>query len=220
VSVILLPIHVAARHWRTIVWTVGIGVAFVLFSLIFTGVAPYRVFANEIAPALARPVLRDQNLALVAFAHRVLHTDTLPAAATVTLRIARLIVLLAILVLLFARPHETWRRPANACAACVALLGCLLIFSPILWEHYFAYLAPFYGWLIAEATRSRGATALWLRPHVAIALALSWFAQKVLGSRHWPEPINSFLLWAIVLMMIVALWRLVRIEQPDTSAAS
>jgi hypothetical protein len=215
VSAILLPIHVAARHWRTILWTVGIGVGLVLISLIFTGIAPYRVFVNEIAPALSRPVLRDQNLALVAFAHRALHTDTLPVSTVVTIRIARLVALLSILVLLFARPFETWRCPANAFAACVALLSCLMIFSPILWEHYFAYLAPFYGWLIAEAMRARDRTALWLRPIVALALTLSWFAQKILGSRHWPEPINSFLLWAIVLMMIVAIWRMIRADRED-----
>lgn len=217
VSAILVPVHVAARHWRTLVWTIAIAVIFLLISLAITGVAPYRVFANDIAPALSRPVLREQNLALVAFVHRVLHTDTLPTTAIVMLRIARLVVLLTILILLLARPFDTWRSPANVCAACVALIGCVLIFSPILWEHYLAYLAPFYGWLIAEAIRARGGNALWLRPIVAIALLLSWFAQKTVGSFHLPEPVNSFLLWAIMLMMIVAVWRMIRI---DTTTAS
>jgi hypothetical protein len=220
VSAILVPVHVAARHWRTLAWSVAIGGAFVLISVLFTGITPYRVFAGEIAPALARPVLRDQNLAMVAFVHRVLQTDTLPVAVVVTLRIARLVVLLTILVLLFARPLDAWRRPANVCGACVALLGCLLIFSPILWEHYFAYLAPFYGWLIAEALRARGFTALWLRPLVGIALLMSWFAQKILGARHLPEPINSFLLVAIVLMMFVAIWRMIRIDVSSPSTTS
>jgi hypothetical protein len=205
VSVILIPILVAARYWRTLLWTLVLGAAFVLISLIFTGVGPYRVFINEIGPTLTQPVIRDQNVSLVAFTHRAMHTDVLPAWTVVTLRIARLVLLLAILVALFGRRFDVWRIAANACAACVALLGCLLIFSPILWEHYFAYLAPFYGWLLAEAIRAK-----WLRPIVAIAVILAWFPQKVLGARHVSEPFNSFLLWAVLLMMVVALWRVFR----------
>lgn len=217
VSAILLPIHVAARHWRTIIWTIAIGVTFVLLSMLLTGVQPYRVFVNEIVPTLAQPVLRDQNVSLIAFVHRVLHTDALPAIAIIGLRIARLFSLLLILVALFGRPFNVWRIPANACAACVALLGWALIFSPILWEHYLAYLAPFYGWMIYEALRARGKTALWLTPIVGIALVLAWFPQKVFGTRHVPEPINSFLLWSVGLMMIVALWRMI---SPATSSAT
>jgi hypothetical protein len=202
---IFVPIRAAARHWKTLLWTIGIGSTFVLITLIFSGIEPYRIFISEIAPALGRPVIRDPNVSLVAFLHRVLNVDALPSSASVSLRIAQVALLLVILIALIARKGELWRIPANACAACVTLLCWLLIFSPILWEHYFAYLAPFYGWLIAEAIRTK-----WLRPVVAIALILSWFPQKILGARNVPEPINSFLLWAVMLVLIVALRRLIK----------
>ena len=216
VSAIFVPIQVAARHWRTLVWTIAIGGAFVLLSLPITGVQPYRTFVNEIAPALARPVLRDPNVSLVAFTHRVLSVDVLPPVAIVALKVARLGLLLTILVALFGRPFTVWRVPANACAAMVALLCWLMMFSPILWEHYFAYLAPFYGWMIFEAVRARGRAALLIGTAVAIALLLAWFPQKVFGTRHVPEPANSFLLWSIMLMLIVALWRMFRSADSPT----
>jgi hypothetical protein len=216
ISAIFLPLQIAARHWRTLIWTLAISAAFMLISLIFTGVAPYRTFATEIAPTLSRPVLRDQNVSLVAFAHRVLRVDPLPHAAQVGLKAAQLGLLILIIFALARKPFHDWRSPANACAACVALIGWLLIFSPILWEHYFAYLAPFYGWLIFEALHARGRAALLIGPTVAIALLLAWFPQKVFGSRHIAEPINSFLLWSVILMMIVALWRMFRRESGET----
>ncbi|MBC8106378.1 MAG: DUF2029 domain-containing protein [Anaerolineae bacterium] len=216
VSAIFVPIHVAARHWRTLIWTLAIGSAFVLLTLPITGVQPYRTFATEIAPTLGRPVIRDQNVSVTAFLHRVLDVDVLPPSALVGLRVARLVLLLIILVALFSKPFTVWRIPARACAASVAMLCWLLMFSPILWEHYFAYLAPFYGWMIFEALHARGRAALLISPAVAVALLLAWFPQKVFGARHVTEPINSFLLWSIVLMMTVALWRMFR-RDPVTS---
>ncbi|CAN5480178.1 hypothetical protein BH09PLA1_BH09PLA1_01730 [soil metagenome] len=210
VSAMFLPIQIAARHWRTVLWTIGLGAALLLFSLLITGVEPHRTFFAEIAPTLSRPVLRDQNVSLIAFAHRALHADPLPPAVQVAWKIARLLVLLTLLVVLFGKPFGTWKIPANVCAASVAMLCWLMIFSPILWEHYFAYLAPFYGWMIWEALRARGKAALLIGPTVAIALLLAWFPQKVFGTRHIPEPANSFLLWATMLMLIVALGRMIK----------
>ncbi len=50
----------------------------------------------------------------------------------------------------------------------------------------------------------------WLWPIVGVAIAMAWVPHKMIESMHPREPINSYLLWATVLMMAIALVRIAR----------
>jgi hypothetical protein len=83
------------------------------------------------------------------------------------------------------------------------------VFSPICWEHYHAYLAPFWGWLIFEGLKSR------VRMVTAIlAIGLSYLPTSLLlhqiagGRYRLPEPLFSHLLCGAMLMMGMALYEL------------
>src|SRR6185503_7468727 len=104
--------------------------------------------------------------------------------------------LLLILALVLLRPRKYWDTPHRVFAAAAALVAWLLLFSPIFWEHYHAYLAPLWGWVAFEATRSRA------KMFVAIAVILLAMYPRV------PAPLLNHLMWSTVLLLGLALARL------------
>jgi hypothetical protein len=128
---------------------------------------------------------------------------------------AQALTLLLVLALIFSRWRSgarVWQEhPPLVFAAASALVCWMLVFSPIFWEHYHPYVAPFWGWVAFEATRSRA------RLVVAVLIGLLSYAPtsiilNQLHLRQLPEPLSSHLLWSTVLMMGLAVVRLARAE--------
>ena len=78
----------------------------------------------------------------------------------------------------------------------------LLIFSPMYWEHYTAYLAPLFGWAVWEATRSRA------RLIVMLLAAAMLYAPLPVMFKRLPDPWAAHILWATCLLLGLAIARL------------
>jgi hypothetical protein len=203
---VLAPLLLAARRWRTLAWSIALGAAMLLASWLIMGSGPFTVFFRDIAPTLSRSTLIGENQAL----YRVLldqagaqREDALPRSLEMLFLVLQIGSLLTILAIIFTRRRDTWNRPAIVFAAALSLVAWLLIFSPIFWEHYHAYLAPFWGWLIYQAARSRLRAALgWL------AIALAYLPSSLIAHRlhmqRLPEPFFSHLLWSAVIMLVLS----------------
>jgi hypothetical protein len=221
----LVPLAVAMRRWSMLIWLVGISLASLLASVAIMGWDPFDEYLRVIAPTLKNTNTLVANQALQGFVARIAHgahntqqLETLertlgaggsvvPTGAMRIIVIVQVLTLLLIVGLIFSRWRRPsgWRQhPAHVFAGAVALLSWMLIFSPMYWEHYTAYLAPLLGWVTWEAKQSRLRLALAL-----LVGALLWAPWSVV-SKHMPEPINSHILWATVLMLILAIDRLAR----------
>jgi hypothetical protein len=174
---------------------------------------PYTAFFNDIAPMMTRVGLVNENQALYPTLMRMLGIEhpPLPRPVAIGVTVAQFGTLLAILALIALKPRDYWRAPAHVFAAALALIAWLLVFSPICWEHYHAYLAPFWGWLIYEGTRSHAKMIVgWL------AIALSYlptslvFHQIAGGKYRLPEPLFSHLLCAALIMLGMSIWSFAR----------
>src|SRR5205814_9903829 len=99
--------------------------------------------------------------------------------------------------LILPRPRRYWENPSNVFAAALALIVWMMIFSPIFWEHYHAYLTPFWGWLLYRAMRSR-----WAMAGAIIAIALAFLPASLIVSKlhlhQLPEPLQSHLLFSAI----------------------
>jgi hypothetical protein len=211
---ILAPLYLALRRWKTIAWGALLAALLIGASLVLMPrgpEGPYSIFFRQIAPTLSRTASVSENQALYPTLLRMLGRDDppLPRPLEIGFRVVQIATLLLILGLIFTKSREFWRAPANVFAAALALVSWLLVFSPICWEHYHAYLAPFWGWLIYEGTKSR------LRMIVAIlAIALSYLPtsllfHKIAGGRfRLPEPLFSHLACAAVLMLLISAYAL------------
>ncbi len=208
---VLGPLQIAMRRWRTIAWEIGLMIAIVIVAFVVMGAGPFQTFGREIAPTLGRTSTIAENSAIYAFILRVKGLDddsNLSQACKNGFHLLELVSLLVILGLVMLRPKRFWDRPDRVFAAATALVAWLLLFSPIFWEHYHAYLAPFWGWLAFEATRSRG------RMIVAIVIvALAYMPTSILLSQlhlpSLPEPLFSHLMWSTVLMLLLAMYCLI-----------
>ena len=120
------------------------------------GIGPFKTFITKIAPTLGRSSGAVNNHALYIFVRRcfgVAEDAPTPPTMLLVFCTVQIAVLLLILTLIFIRRQSYWQHPAHVFAAGLALISWLLIFSPIFWEHYQAYLAPFWGWLAYQAAR-------------------------------------------------------------------
>jgi hypothetical protein len=210
-QLILLPLHVAMRRWRTIGWTAALGAAMLILSLVIMGTQPYRTFANDIAPTLKRTSI-PANQALYRFLLVSLgetREDAMPRGGEIAFRTIQFGLLAAMLFFIFKRPSSHWQEPRNVFAAALALTAWLIIFSPIFWEHYHAYLAPFWGWLIYQAMQSR-LKMLVVVAAIALAYVPSALVLQKLHLPELPEPLFSHLLWSALLMYAMAMYELAR----------
>jgi len=214
---VLVPLQFALRRGRKIAWEAALGVGLLIVSLLVMGTEPYRIFMKEIVPTLGRTSAIGENSALYAFFLRVQRIDSefgMPRAMEIGFRLLQIASIILILSLVLLRRRAFWERADRVFAAAAALFAWLLIFSPIFWEHYHAYLAPFWGWLAFEATRSRVRAVL-----AALVLAMAYLPSSLLVQQlhlhRLPEPLFSHLLWSTVLLMFMAIDRLLR----DRSAA-
>jgi Glycosyltransferase family 87 len=224
VGVILAPLVLFMGRRRTLVWSCVIGLAIVLVSLPIMGTDPYKVYFTEIYPTLKRSLPDPGNLSLEGFLLRITHRAVLTPGVAMVLTALRIIALLVVLGLLGYRARKGWTTAAIIAGA-VSLIGWMLIFSPMFWEHYHIYLAPFWGWLLWEATRSK---ARFVAAWVAIVLAYVPLAIVMAASMDtpilrripplrsiihvipWREPLISHMLWAAMLMWGLSLLTLMK----------
>jgi hypothetical protein len=212
------------RRWRTIAWGVVFAAVLLGTSLLLAPRGPdgpYSVFFRDIAPTLARTGSVTENQALYPALMRMLGVERppLPRPVVIGFRVAQFGTLLAILALIGTKRRDHWNAPAHVFAAALALVSWLLVFSPICWEHYHAYLAPFWGWLIYEGTKSRARMTV-----ATLAIAMSYLPTSLLlhqvagGRYRLPEPLFSHLLCAAVLMLGMSVFSLCASRATPASA--
>jgi hypothetical protein len=207
-TVVLIPILVATRRLRAFNLLIGLGIAVLVVSLAVAGLAPFKTYFREISPTLGRPHQYSANQSLHAVLLRLTNRTTLPRPATLALNTVSLTVLAAVLFLIFRRKPDHWKNAANVIAAAAALLTWLLVFSPVVWPSYHLYLLPLWGWLAWQITQSK------LRATLAGAAVALSFIPFPLTEWQWVinlgEPLNSHMLLATVLMLILAVIALTR----------
>ena len=213
---VLGPLYLVMRRWRTITWGLALAAVLLGTSLLLMPSGPdgpYAIFFRDIAPTLARTGSVTENQALYPALMRMLDIERppLPRPVAIGFRAAQFASLVIILGLIAVKPRTYWSVPPHVFAAALALVSWLLVFSPICWEHYHAYLAPFWGWLIYEGTRSRPRMIVALLAIAMSYLPTSLLLHQIAGGRYrLPEPLFSHLLCAAILMMgmsMYSLWR-------------
>jgi hypothetical protein len=135
-----------------------------------------------------------------------------PAAASASAWVkggvrAAQVALALVIVALMVRRRGQWTA-AQASAGAAALVGWVLIFSPVYWDHYLVYLCPFWGWLAWEATRSR-----WRALIAAVVIGKAWVPDVLADRFRWLQgPHDSATLGVTVLVVLLALSRLARVQ--------
>lgn len=210
----LLPIVVAGRRWRILIWAAAVLVIWSALSLIIMGPAPFRVFANEIAPTLSRPYFNT----LISMSMSTMVPCRAPwlggATAVLVLKYA---ILGWILILLFSTRARVWHRPVPFCAGSVALLSWFMLFSPVLWGHYCVYLFPFWGWMLWEAIHSRiQATAAVVAAFLAL---VPWHQVLQRAAMPYPPILRFGVFWSVWIIWGMAMLRLHRLRHAERRPA-
>ncbi|MGE5611168.1 MAG: glycosyltransferase family 87 protein [Bacillota bacterium] len=208
-TLILLPLYVAARRWRTLAWVAGLSVAVLAVSFALMGKGPFVEFADKIVPTLSRPSIARGNQSMTGYLVRVCYRP-LPMSVAIPLGVARISLLLAALGLIFRRRPEAWQNPVCVSAAGAMLLSWLIAFSPISWEHYPIFLCPLWGWMLWEARQDGWQRFGFIAAWVLMNLPISIIGVKGFMTHRitLPEPLNSIQLWGVLLTMFLAMWRL------------
>ncbi len=199
-TVFLLPLAIILHRWRLIAMTLIAGSLMILATLPLTGAAPYQAWLERVAPYLGRSHDWDGNQSLQGFLIRALDERPLAASIEVGVRVVRWGALLGVLAVIWLR-RRTIRGSAEQIAiAAAGLLAWMAIFSPIFWYHYAPYMLITFGWL-------------WLL--IARGGLMRWGAVAVLALYFWPicaepslaapEPLNSLMLWANLLLLLMAM---------------
>ena len=150
----LLPLYIAMRKWRALAVMLVFTVALLALCIAVMGWNPFAVYFKEMLPTFGRTETYEWNRSAFALLMRVAHQETPHGIWLAVSRGLQWGSLLGLLALLFTRPMESWTGPACVLAGAAALLCWFLIFSPIVWDHYFFYLVPLWGWLVWEGRRS------------------------------------------------------------------
>ena len=220
---VFIPLFVAMRQWRALLWLVAISAISLIVSLLIMGRGPFDEYLQKVAPTLKNTNTLVANQAIQGFVARSIHgmaetqrTEELeqklagrpliPPAAKLAITVAQVLTILLILGLMFSywpRGPRFWvEHPPMLFAAATALMCWLLIFSPMYWEHYTAYLAPLFGWAVWEATRSRA------RLIVMLLAAAMLYAPLPVMFKRLPDPWAAHILWATCLLLGLAIARL------------
>ncbi|HTL29664.1 MAG TPA: glycosyltransferase 87 family protein [Tepidisphaeraceae bacterium] len=202
-TIALLPILVLTRRYRAILWTVVFGIATIAVAYLIAGratMAEYAIVASEIGKSMSV----SWNQSLHGFLLRATHRSPLSEPILWLMRAVQLTTLIALLAMIVRQRKNLLNRPPILFASVVGLTAWLLIFSPLFWDHYHIYFAPFWGWLVWEATQS-----LLKRIAVIVAIGLAWAPVTSALWFHWPEPFGSYLLWSACIMFALAMTRLV-----------
>ncbi len=183
-SIVFLLLALAARRWRMLAWSAGIGIALLTASLAAAGGAPFLAYLREILPTLPRTFVDPFNQSIWSVIPRWIGTTSMPPALAIALAGLQVLLLAWVTLRLFQRPHSDWSLPVPVFAAAAALTSWFLIFSPVVWNSYQLYLMPFWGWLLAEGLRSRVRGAL-----AGAVIAAGWIP--------WPTISARWIGWAV-----------------------
>jgi hypothetical protein len=232
---VFLPLLLVMRQWRALILLIAISAASVLLSLWIMGRGPFEEYLGKIAPTLKNTNTLVANQAIQGFVARAIHgtaetqrTEDLPQklagrplippGVKTAITAAQALVILLILGLMFSYWRSGARfwidHPPMVFAAATALMCWLLIFSPMYWEHYTAYLAPLFGWAAWEATRSRARLVL-----VILAGAMLYAPLAVMFKR-LPDPWAAHILWGTCLLLglaIARLWKGPDVDSPSVA---
>jgi hypothetical protein len=208
-TLILAPLLVAMRRWRTLFWLTALGAVTLLITVGIAGTEPFVEFYRKILPTLSRPAWYPGNQSLAGMLARIYGRPFTPRVSF-ALNSARVISLEFVLGLILTTRPRHWLGPANVVAAAGLLVSWLLVFSPIAWEHWPIFLCPVWGWLLWEARvpglrRILASASLALMYLPAGIIQVSGFAVYPIVL---PEPYNSTQLLGVALVMILAYWRL------------
>jgi hypothetical protein len=221
---VFVPLFLVMRRWRALVLLVAISVASLLISIAIMGRAPFDEYFRIVAPTLKNTNTIEENQALQGLVARIANRniDTqrletlerelagrslIPRPLMTLISVVQVLTLLLILGLIFSRwrdAHAWEDHPPLLFAAAAALMGWLLVFSPMYWEHYTAYLAPLWGWVAWEMTRSKARSVTG-----ALIIALFYVPWSLI-SQGMPDVLSAHILWATVLMLILSIDRLRR----------
>jgi hypothetical protein len=199
----LLPVYLAMHKWRTILWGLLMAATLLAVALAVMTTEPFRIFFREIAPTLGRSISLTGNQSFQGFLLRILHADVVPPAVLRAVHIAQAATLLLLLWSIFRRKRSFWNEPVHVFRGLLRAGRVAADFSPIFWDHYHAYLYPFWGWLAWEGHRSRIRLAA-----VLLIMAASYVPTPILTSIRLPEPLASHLLWSAAGMMMLGIARL------------
>jgi hypothetical protein len=202
-SAALVPLAVAMRQWRTLAAAMVLTTVLLLVTWRLAGRATFDEYLTRIAPNLGSSTDMASNMSLQGFLLRATGRSPLPPAIRNACRALQAASLAGFLWLIFRLPHAAWREPPRVFAASAALIGWMLMFSPVCWEHYFIYLCPLWGWLIWEASQG-----LWRRVAALAVIATQWVPLPVNPWLSLPEPLNSYMLWGLFVMCVLAVSRL------------
>jgi hypothetical protein len=157
-TAIFLPLYIAMRKWRAIGAMIVLSIVILAVSLLVMKTGPFTVFFREMVPTFGRTHTDTWNRSFSALLMQMTgtpgHLEPLHGGMLIFAHAMQWGTLLAVLAIVFTRRIEVWNEAINVMAGGAALLCWFLIFSPILWDHYFFYLVPFWGWLAWEARRS------------------------------------------------------------------
>jgi hypothetical protein len=157
-TAVLLPLYIAMRKWRAVIVMAVLTTAILAGSMGLMKTGPFGEFLH-LSKTFGRVHTDSWNRSLPALLMHVAnrHGDPktpLHGAWLVASHVLQWGSLAALLAILFTRKREFWSEPSHVLAGAAALLCWFLIFSPILWDHYFLYLVPLWGWVAWEGRRS------------------------------------------------------------------
>jgi hypothetical protein len=207
-TIVFLPIVLVLRRWKTLVIVTLLGIATIACSVAIAGrqtFSEYSVVAREVNKSIRYP----GNQSLHGFLLRAMNVSPVPEPVLLAKHAIELLVGIILLWLVIRNRERLRTDAATMCAAVVGLTAWLLIFSPLFWDHYHIYFAPFWGWMIWEARLSMAR-----RITVILAIALAWVPLPAALWFHWPEPFGSYMLWSACLMLGLSVVRLVARTEP------
>lgn len=207
-TLVFMPLLVGMRQWRLLIWTIALGALVLAITITRTGLEPFVEFYYVIMPTLSRPSAFPGNQSLPGLMVRVLGRP-LPANISDLLSFLRLGTLTAILYFILRTRPLQWRDPSLILAGAALLIGWLLTFSPIAWEHWPIFLCPVWGWVLWEA-RTPGVN----RVLALASLALMYVPAGIFPVSGFfthmviiPEPFNSWQLFGVMGLLALAFRR-------------
>jgi hypothetical protein len=215
-TAVLLPLLIVARRWRTIGWSVGLGLATVVLSLLVMDPYLWREYFTQIAPKLHWPSAFPGNQTLPGLVARMADHKPFTLTTIALLYGSMALTFVGLCVLLARVPRDQWCDPRNVCAASAALVAWLIAYAPCAWEHWPIWLAPFWGWMLWEARQSATRAVL-----AVVGLGLMYVPLSIFTNPGFfqaplnvPEPWNSSQLAGVLLAGVLGAIRLARGDAP------
>lgn len=220
-TLVLAPLLIAMRQWRMVLCFLVSSALILMVTLVTAGFDPFFEFYTSILPTLSRPSAFSGNQSLMGMLIRIWGRP-LPIWLKVFSSTLQMVLLMIMLGLIFTVRPIYWRRPSVVMAGAASLLSWLLIFSPIAWEHWPVFLCPLWGWLIWESQHLKH-----LAPLPWVAILFMWAPAGIFQVEGFfsypiflPEPLNTWQLFGVGLVFLLAIRRLKLTQTTDIQLSS